>query len=126
MYTILIVDDDAVVRELLQEAFKAKGWFVATAEDGARGFELAERIRPSLIVMDIMMPSVYGTSAAKRLQEESATSRIPIVVYSSVDAAKAKTLLPEGPRVRFVGKTEGLDRLRSVVIEMLQPAAGPS
>jgi CheY-like chemotaxis protein len=74
---ILIVDDDAGVRELLVNMVSALGHTTTVAEDGARGLGAIEQSQPDLVLVDFAMPGMNGAEFARRLRERH--PRIPIV-----------------------------------------------
>jgi len=82
--TILIVDDDASIRQLLRQDLEAAGHRVIEATDGQRATELANARMPNLIVLDVLMPGGDGLEAAARLRLEPRTMGIPIVMLSVV------------------------------------------
>ncbi|HRW03621.1 MAG TPA: response regulator [Caldilineaceae bacterium] len=87
--TILLVEDNAVMREVLRELLELlhPDWHVLEAENGLQGIEVAERIRPDVIVLDFNMPVMNGYEMALSLQERPETSCIPLVLNSSEDSA---------------------------------------
>lgn len=80
---ILIVDDEPSVADLIEVILREEGYVVAVARDGAQGLMLARDWRPDLILMDVMLPSVDGGTAIRRLKAEPATAGIPIVAMSA-------------------------------------------
>ena len=69
---VLLVDDHAVVREVLREALEQVGDIVVVAEagDGEEGVRLALELRPEIVVMDVEMPGLGGIEATRRLKAE--------------------------------------------------------
>jgi DNA-binding response OmpR family regulator len=80
---ILIVDDDPTISTLLRMTFELEGHTVVTARDGAQALELARRIHPAAMVVDVMMPEMDGLELIRRLRENDATAEIPIVCCSA-------------------------------------------
>src|SRR5262245_242557 len=79
---VLIVDDARDVREMYLLYFRELGYLAATAEDGDAGVELAVRLRPDVIIMDIGMPKVDGLAATQQLKRDRRTSHIPVVILT--------------------------------------------
>jgi CheY-like chemotaxis protein len=95
---ILVIEDDAAIRELLREIFTARGFAVVTARQGAEALEILERgVRPTLIVLDIVMPIMGGDQFLKELRANEELKNIPVLVTS---ATKEKPPTAEG----FVAK----------------------
>lgn len=85
--TVLVVDDDPVIVNLLQVNFEMEGYDVLAATGGEAGLAQARGGHPDVIVMDVMMPGIDGIEVARRLKSEEATRSIPIILLS----AKAQT-----------------------------------
>lgn len=83
--TILVVDDDEHVRELLRQSLEAQGYQVRLAKDGVEAIIEVKRSRPDLIVLDVMMPYIDGFDVAAVLKNEPQTMEIPILVLSIVE-----------------------------------------
>jgi len=77
---ILLVDDDATLRELLADQLKTAGYHVLTARDGASGLRSAVEAQPDLIVLDVMMPGMSGWDVCERVR---AKSRVPIILLTA-------------------------------------------
>lgn len=60
MPQILVIDDDPTIQILLKRAFSSSGYSVQIAGDGQKGIELAEKIKPALIICDWLMPKLSG------------------------------------------------------------------
>ena len=81
--TILIVDDEEDIRELLQFNLVKEGYDVILADTGERALELARNKNPHLIVLDLMLPGIDGLSVCKKLKNEPKTASIPIVMLTA-------------------------------------------
>ncbi|MGI3776041.1 MAG: response regulator [Janthinobacterium lividum] len=81
----LVVDDDEISRSRLEAMLSRVGWSVATAENGRLGLESVERITPSLILLDLVMPELDGFGFLKALREREEWRGIPVVVVTSKD-----------------------------------------
>ncbi len=81
---ILIVDDEADIRTFLSAVLKKHGYEPVTAQNGTEGLEAAQRERPALIVLDIMMPKQSGPAFYQRLLENEELAAIPIIVASGL------------------------------------------
>jgi CheY-like chemotaxis protein len=82
--SILVVDDDPNIRELLNQEFTEAGYRVTLASNGREAIADARRDRPDLIVLDVMMPEMNGFDAAAVLKNDPQTQDIPIVILSIV------------------------------------------
>ncbi|WP_122602877.1 EAL domain-containing response regulator [Pseudomonas viridiflava] len=88
--TILIVDDDVHVRDLLEVLLQNQRYRTQTAESGEQALEMVEKHAPDLILLDIMMPGMDGYEVASRLKSGKTTSNIPIIMLSALDERSAR------------------------------------
>ncbi|NES71766.1 MAG: response regulator, partial [Okeania sp. SIO2D1] len=79
--TILIVDDEEHIRELLRQSL-AKEYLVQEARDGIEAIEQAKKVKPDLIILDVMMPKMGGFDVAAVLKNDPQTKTIPIIMLS--------------------------------------------
>ncbi|HVL92873.1 MAG TPA: response regulator [Acidimicrobiales bacterium] len=116
--TILVVDDDPVIQQLLRVSFEMEGYEVITASDGVAGLERARAERPDLLILDVMMPRMNGIEVARALKSDPGTASIPILMLSAkaqaadVSAGGASGVddyvtKPFDPEV-LLGRAEGL------------------
>lgn len=83
--SILVVDDDANIRSLLQQEFTDAGYVVRLAENGRKALSMVREEQPGLIILDIMMPEMNGFDVAAVLKNDPATMDIPIIILSIVE-----------------------------------------
>jgi len=83
---ILVVDDDAVNRELLGEFLQAEGLEVVTAPDGRRSLQEFARVKPDLVLLDINMPFLDGFEVCCRLKSNPDTRLTPVVLVTALTA----------------------------------------
>src|ERR1700704_1915327 len=81
-YTILLVEDDASVRELLKVLLEVEGYDIVEACDGLEGLEKAGKLRPDLMIGDLMMPRGEGERVISRRGADPGTRRMPVIVVS--------------------------------------------
>lgn len=82
---ILVIDDDSVVQELLQNYLNKQGYQVALASNGHDGIELAHKLKPQAITLDVMMPGVDGWMVLNQLKKDPELSRIPVIIVSFIE-----------------------------------------
>jgi two-component system cell cycle response regulator DivK len=83
---VLIVDDSQDVRDLYAEYLHYMGFRVLTALDGEGALEVARRIKPDVIVLDLSMPRLDGINATAQLRQDRRTQRIPIILLTGYPA----------------------------------------
>src|SRR5882724_3786337 len=83
--TILVIDDDASVRELMSRFLSKLGFHVVAASNGEEGVRLARQVRPLVITLDVVMPECDGWTVLRRLKNDSALAKIPVIMVTVVD-----------------------------------------
>jgi DNA-binding response OmpR family regulator len=78
--TLLIVEDDATVRETLALNLRAEGYVVETAEDGEQALERTRQVNPDLVVLDVMLPKLDGLTLLRILRRKS---RVPVILLTA-------------------------------------------
>ena len=81
--TVLIVEDDDELRDILHAEFELEGLTVLTATDGSEAVTTVRRLKPDLILMDIMMPVMNGIEATEIIKSDEETKHIPIVMLTA-------------------------------------------
>ncbi len=81
--TILLIEDEADVSELIRYHLRKAKYRVLSAADGAEGLRLALEERPDAIVLDVMLPRLNGFEVARKLRAEKATQAIPLIILSA-------------------------------------------
>ena len=88
----LVVDDDPAPRALLRRMLERGGWRVAEARDGAEGLEAMRRIRPHVVLLDIMMPRMDGFEVLDAVKADPEIRDIPVVAVSAKDFTAEETV----------------------------------
>ena len=116
--TLLVVEDDADIRETLAEALEGEGYLVFTARHGREALDRLEfGLRPALILLDLMMPVMNGLEFLSELRTRPGFSRTPVVVVSANQGYEAEDL---GAR-EVLRKPITLDTLFKVVSRLVAP-----
>ncbi len=104
MAKILVVDDSALMRRLLQQVLQAAGYEVVCTADGQEGLDKVAAEKPDLVIMDRNMPKVDGMEALRVLRANPATRSLPVLMASArlepadaaeIQAAGANGLIPK-------------------------------
>ena len=86
---ILVVDDEAVIREAEASVLKDLGYEVIEAGSGMEAIDVARQQKPDLILLDIMMPSMTGIDVCRQLRADKETSETRVIVVSGLSAKQA-------------------------------------
>src|SRR5574337_473208 len=81
---VLVVDDEAVLAEMVSMALRYEGWNIVTAGDGASAIAAAKADRPDVVVLDVMLPDMSGLDVLGRLREQN--PRLPVLFLTAKDA----------------------------------------
>ena len=117
--TVLVADDDADMRRLLEKELDAAGFRVRTARDGAEALELLARDRPSAVVLDLLMPEPDGFEVLYRMRDDAALRTIPVVVLTGKDLTATDYARLNGSAQRILRKGADLRRLVRDVLSSL-------
>ena len=103
-HTIMIADDDVDDVFLIERTLKQAGYHVVSTTRGDQVLNIKKKIRPSLIILDILMPRIDGTEAATQLKEDAATRRIPVIFVSNLKPSDEETPQDRDPGRVVIGK----------------------
>ncbi len=87
--SILLIDDDPLVRRIIGRALEAKGYRVTEASSGTEGLECARKNPPDLILLDLVMPGMDGFQVCAELRRHPLTTTIPIVMLTALDQTES-------------------------------------
>ncbi|CAG9178924.1 response regulator [Cupriavidus respiraculi] len=121
MHTVLIVDDDPAMATAMAFALSAKGLVVETAEDGLAAFACAQRVHPSVVVTDWLMPRADGAVLCHLLLADAGLRDTPIVICTSCTPQP----VIDNPTVRYCPKPCPVDALVHTVCDLIDEAARP-
>lgn len=118
MATILVVDDERPLRNLLAQVFADSGHRVLLAVNGRQALDLLRSQRPDIVLADVMMPEINGVELCQRIKEAPGTAGIPVILMSAASAASGR----QAPADAFLAKPFDLDDVEALV-ERLLPAS---
>jgi DNA-binding response OmpR family regulator len=80
---IVVIDDELDMAQLLKVELELEHYHVELANDGRQGLDLVKKVKPDLVLLDIMMPEVDGYEVLQQLKTESTTKNIPVVILTA-------------------------------------------
>jgi putative two-component system response regulator len=117
--TILVADDHAPNRDLLEEVLASAGFTVLVAEDGAAALQKFKRLRPDLVLLDVMMPHLNGFEVCARIKADNETCLTPVILVTALSAKEDRvagiTAGADEFLTRPVDTSELLARVRSLL-----------
>jgi CheY-like chemotaxis protein len=116
---VLVIDDDATVRDLMRRYLSREGFDVVTAAGGREGLEFARELNPSVITLDVFMPDLDGWSVLQALKQDADLRRIPVIMMTiSDEKQKGITLGASGYLTKPVDRAQLaqlLDRFKTAM-----------
>ena len=116
--TVLVIDDEEVMRDILETLLARQGYDVRLASSGAEGLELARAVAFDAAIVDIMMPGLAGPEVRTQLVNEPATKNIPIIFLTGLRAPHS-TKKPFIDGVKVIGKAKDFNELLEAIREVL-------
>ena len=121
---VLIVDDDADIRDLYVPYFAQRGYATIGAVDGETGLEILAREKVDVVVLDLAMPGIQGEDVMQKMADHPEWKKIPIIVESALGPETGR---PQKIRERFEGKLHfeifqrpnSLEKLEQVLSEII-------
>jgi DNA-binding response OmpR family regulator len=120
MKTLLVVEDDDIIRESIHDILEAEGYSVQSAADGRAGADIAKKMVPDLIISDIMMPVLTGYEMLHELREYPPTAHVPFLFLSAkTDRGSIREGMNSGAD-DFISKPFEINELLDAVSAQLQ------
>lgn len=116
--TILVIDDDLALQTVLDIALREAGYEVELASDGEEGIAKLRTIQPSLVISDIMMPTLDGVETFQRIKEQLQDEGIPIFIMTALNRKPWFADL-EAEGAVIIQKPFDVDQLVNLVKDML-------
>jgi CheY-like chemotaxis protein len=117
---ILIVDDSKFIAQAYSKVLQASGYRVLIACDGKTGIFAAESCKPSLILLDMLMPDMDGLQVLRTLKRTRSTANIPVLVTSSLSEKNADKLIEEGAVGYFEKGSMTQEKLENAISGILK------
>jgi len=120
-YSVLVVDDDPMKRQLLRLILERAGFGVAEASDGPEALVSLDKRVPDIMTLDVMMPQMDGFAVCERVRQNPKTAELPIIIVSArADGGSIREGLAAGAD-RYLPQPVMPDKLINTVNELLPP-----
>ena len=106
MSKIAIIEDDAAISQMYRIKFEMEGFEVETAENGKLGLELAENMKPDIILLDLMMPEMTGDEMLQELRATDWGKHTKVIILTNKGEQEAPEILKTLDVRRFIVKAE--------------------
>jgi CheY-like chemotaxis protein len=120
-HTVLVIDDDPTVRDLMSRHLRKDGFEVLLASSGKEGIELARAHKPAAITLDVLMPEMDGWSVLRTLKADQEVADIPVVMATILDDKKKGFALGASD---FISKPFDRQRLLTALRRLVGDGAG--
>ncbi|MFP3951692.1 MAG: response regulator [Candidatus Bathyarchaeia archaeon] len=120
MVKVLIVDDEADIRNLGEMMLSDKGYEVITAKNAGEAITKAEEESPDIILMDIVMPGRNGFDACKILKFKPSTKEIPVIMFSALGRDVDKRMAREAGAEDYINKPFNAEKLVKIIEKNIQ------
>ena len=124
--SLLVVDDEPNIRELLSASLRFAGFRVASAATGAEAVAYVQRTRPDLVVLDVMLPDADGFTLVRRLRDDSDRDKIPVIFLTAKDGVEDKISGLTAGGDDYVTKPFSLEELIARIRAILRRTGGPA
>ena len=125
METIVIIEDDESIREMLRYYFRSVGYEVACFESGEDYFEKAGEVKPSLYILDIMLPGMDGLEILRRIRADARLEEAPVLMLTARTSEMDKVKGLETGADDYVVKPFGIMELQARVKALLRRTGRP-
>lgn len=116
---VLLVEDFEDSRVGLSKLLQIEGYEVLEAVDGAQAIDVAINTRPDIILMDVSLPVIDGLTAARRIRENEAMSKVPIIALSAHDLDDVEEMVKAAGCAGFATKPLNFSALASLIAKHL-------
>ena len=124
--TILLAEDDRILRKAGEATLKKKGYTVIAAVDGEDALAKAREHKPDLILLDVIMPKLQGFEVLASLKQDSSTRDIPVIMLSNLqEESDIRKAADAGALGYLVKSNVQLDTLTAKVVEVLNRPRQP-
>jgi DNA-binding response OmpR family regulator len=120
---ILLIEDDAVSRRLMELVLIKEGFQVTTANNGLEGLRKVNLESPDLLVLDVMLPGLDGFEICYRLRNNPDTSKLPVLILSAKSQESDKNAALKVGANAFLAKPVNREVLLNKIAELFNPSA---
>jgi len=122
-HTVLIVDDDEALADVLSHRLRQQGYQTITADSGKGGLEKARSEHPALIVLDLRLPDIDGFSICEELADSTDTCHIPVIILSGMEQPDILRRCRAAGCFYFVRKPYDPNALLTLIRQAIQEAS---
>ena len=117
MATILVIDDEPAIVDILRSILEEEGYNVITAVNGRQGLDLIAASHPDAVICDVMMPLLDGRALCRAVERDPGFHHVPVVLMSAVQNIVSRT---DCKYVAYIQKPFDLDSILNTVAKVLE------
>lgn len=121
--SVLVVDDELEIRQLLSTMLTMVGYQSFVAQDGLEALEIISECQPDILILDVMMPRMDGLTLCRKLRDAAETAELPIILLSGKAHQEAIREGLQAGANRYLVKPAGLEELTRNISEVLGETA---
>ena len=118
--TILIVDDEQVMRELLEDLFKDSDYVIEIATCGYDAGVMAERVKPDLILLDILLPDIDGREICRQIKRNPVTKHTKVLAVTALKSPEEVAEITEAGADGYIGKPFSVEEIKDRVTDLIE------
>ena len=120
-FSVEIAEDDPDMRQALKIAVERAGYKVIVATDGQQAYELAEKVQPNIILLDLLLPKMSGKEVLTRLRQSEWGKVIPVIVLTNLDSVNdINEVLAAGPSSYYnIKANTSIDKIVEEIAKLL-------
>jgi DNA-binding response OmpR family regulator len=117
-FTVLIVDDEPQMSDLLRRLFERAGWLAPCVNDSREAATVLRSIRPDVVLLDLMMPTLDGLAVLRAIRADAAIEGTPVVMYSALGDERTRQAAIEAGANDYIVKTTPFNEIRERVTKL--------
>ncbi len=123
---VLVIEDDEQIRRIYAQAFEAQGFVCIAEENGNVALNNAQKDKPDIILLDIMMPGIDGLGVLDKLKQDENLSKIPVIMLTNLTAQEVIDMAIKKGAKEFINKSsvkprEVVEKVRVMLSQNPQP-----
>jgi DNA-binding response OmpR family regulator len=120
--TVLIIEDNATYAKIIQKRLESRGYRTVVATDGLTGYDQARKIRPDLILLDLILPEIDGYKVCRLIKFDRNLRNTPIAIFTSRDTEADESIARKARADAYMLKTVSAGTMLEIVRRLLEKA----
>jgi DNA-binding response OmpR family regulator len=122
--TVLIIEDNCVFSKVVRKRFESRGYRTAVAFNGLEGYEMARRLKPDLILLDLMLPGLDGHKVCRLVKFDRSLRHTPVAIFTSRDTDADEAISRTAKADAYMLKTIRPETMMEIVRHLIEKRQG--